>query len=386
MKELKIALIGCGFMGKTHSIAYSNVPMYFFPSSVTPVKEVVTNVTESLAKKAAEQYGFNKWTTRWEDVIADKSIDIIDIVAPNDLHKPIAIAAAEAGKHIFCEKPLARNSPEALEIYKAVENTEIKHMMGFSYRKVPAVAFAKQLIEMGKLGEIKHFHGFYLSDWALDPNVPISWRFQESKSGVGVTGDQGSHIIDMARYLLGDFKRVIAQTETVVNERPVPSSEFDTFDDSVKSSSGKKAKVDLDDKCEMLIEFENGIKGSLEVSRCACGHRNSLGFEVNGVKGSLFFNWEKNNELQYYSTDESFSTQGFRTIQIGPNHPYGKVFWPIAGINIGFMETFLIEFYEFFSGIINGEQVSPNFYDGLMISKIVDAAIKSSASGTWEKC
>ena len=373
-------------MGKTHSIAYSNIPMYYFPFPAVPVKHVVANATKSLAKESAKRYGFNKWTTKWEDVISDKNIDIIDIITPTNLHKPIAIAAAEAGKHIFCEKPLARNSSEASEIYRSVEKTEIKHMMGFNYRKVPSVEFVKQLIETGKLGEIKHYYGFYLNDWASNPNVPISWRFKKSKAGSGVIGDQGSHVIDMARYLLGDFKRVNAQMETVIDERPIPHSELDTFDDSVKSSVGKKAKVDVEDKCEMLIEFKNGIKGSIDISRCAHGHRNCLGFEVIGDKGSVIFNWERNNEIKYFSNEEPLATQGFRTIQIGPYHPYSKISWPIAGLNIGFIETFFIEFYEFFSGIINGKEISPNFHDGLMIAKIVDAIIKSSISRKWEDC
>lgn len=386
MKELKIGLIGGGFMGKTHNIAYSNLPIYFWPAPALPVKQIVVDITKSLAKKDADQFGFKKWTTKWEDVVSDDDIDIIDIVTPNYLHKPIATAAAEMGKHIFCEKPLARNANEALAMLEAVEKNKVKHMIGFNYRKIPAVLFAKQLINEGKLGKINNFHGFYLSDWALDPTVPLSWRFQASKSGSGEIGDQGSHIIDVARFLLGDFKRVIAQIETVVTERPILSNKFSNFNKNTKSNTGKKAKVDVDDKCEVLVEFESGIKGSLEVSRCFCGHRNYLGFEISGSKGSIYFNWERNNELEYYSTEEPFLTQGYRTIQIGPDHPYGKIFWPIAGLNIGFFESFLIEFYEFFQGITEDKEISPNFYDGFKISEIIETIIKSTNSKKWEEC
>ncbi|MCL5986188.1 MAG: Gfo/Idh/MocA family oxidoreductase [Actinobacteria bacterium] len=373
-------------MGRAHSIGYSIMPLYFWPPPAMPIKEVIVDVTEDLAKKAAERLGFNRWTTKWEDVINDNNIDIVDITAPNYLHKPIAIAAAKAGKHIFCEKPLAMNGKEAKEIYEVVEKSKVKHMVGFNYRKIPAVEYAKQLIEEGKLGEISHFRGFYINDWATDPDMPISWRFQPSKTGSGVVGDQGSHIFEMSRYLLGEFKRVIAQTDILLKERPFPASSFDTFGKSAKSLDTEKMKINLEDKGTMLVEFESGLKGTIEVSRMGCGHRNYLSFEISGTKGSIYFNWERNNEIKFFSTNEPYEMQGYKVIQIGPDHPRGKAFWPIPGINIGFSETFAIEFFDFISGIIKDKEINPNFGDGVRICEIVDAALRSVVSGKWEEC
>jgi predicted dehydrogenase len=386
MKKLKVALIGAGFMGKTHSIGYLNMPVYFWPPPAIPVREIVVDVNESLAKTAAERFSFNRWSSKWENVIGDKDIDIVDIITPNYLHKPIAIAAAMEGKHIFCEKPLARSGREAKEMYDAAEKAGIKHMVGFNYRKIPAIAYARQLIEDGGIGEINHFRGFYISDWAIDPKIPLSWRFQSSKSGPGEIGDQGSHIIDIARYLVGDFKKVIAQTETFVNERLLPASDFEFLGSNIKTESNKKVKVDVDDRCILLIEFKKGVKGLIEVSRMACGHKNYLSFEINGTRGSLYFNWERNNELQYYSKNEPSGRQGYRIIQMGPNHPYGNAFWPIAGLNIGYVDSFIIEIYDFICGIVENKKISPSFYDGWKNCEIIDATLKSVKTGKWEEC
>jgi len=312
MEHLNVGLIGTGFMGRVHSLAYSALPVYFWPVPVMPKKRIVADVSEDLARDAGERFGYEKWCVGWQDVVGDERVDVVDIVTPNDTHKPIALAAAKAGKHIICEKPLALNAKEAKEMYEAVEKAGVKHMVGFNYRKTPAVIFAKQLIEEGKIGKVYHFRGFYLQDWPVDPDAPLSWRFKASKAGSGSLGDLASHVIDMARYLVGDFKKVMAVTETFVKERPLPTSAYDALARKVSPSKMAKDRVDVDDMAGFFIEFSNGVKGSIEATRFAYGHNNYLAFEINGSKGSLYFNWERNNELKYYSTEEHHTTQGYR--------------------------------------------------------------------------
>ena len=386
MKKLKVGLIGTGFMGKAHSVAYATMPIFFYPAPAFPIKEIICSSNEERAKYAAEMFGFNRWTTKWEDIIADDSIDIVDISTANDLHKPIAIAAIKAGKHVLCEKPLARDGQEAKEMYNVSKNSSVKNMVAFNYRKAPAIAYSKQLIDEGKIGEIYHFRGFYLNDWAMDPSVPLSWRFQASKAGSGVLGDQGTHVIDIARYLVGDFNRVIAQTEIPIKERPVMTSKPTSFSDKIKPSDIEMKKVDVEDICALLIEFKNGVKGTLEASRVASGHFNYMSFEINGSKGSIYFNWERNNELFFYSALDDLPERGYRRLMMGPNHPRGNAFWPIAGENIGYSESTAIEIYDLISGIVESKEVLPDFYDGWRICEIVDSALKSLETGKWENC
>jgi predicted dehydrogenase len=328
-------------------------------------------VTEDLARTGAQKFGFENWVVGWEKIF-DYDIDAVDIVTPNDLHPVIAMEAARRGKHVICEKPLAVTVAKTKEMVEAVEKAGVVNMVCFNYRQIPAVVMARKLIQEGALGKLHHFRGQYLQDWCVDPNSPFVWRFQASKSGSGSLGDIGSHVIDYARYLVGEFDEVVAHTETFVQERPLPGG-------------NTKHPVDVDDAVNMLIRFQNGTVGCIEASRFCYGRKNYLTFEINGSEGSLYFDWEHNNDLLFYSARDGKDRQGYRDIKIGPMHPHGEDLWPIPGINMAYMETAILQAKEFVNAIAAGRQAVPNFRDGLQVAEIMEATLKSATSGRWVK-
>lgn len=383
MKKLNVALIGAGFMGKAHSLAYVAMPMFFHPAPAYPVRKTIVDVNDAVAAEAAIRFGFEKSSGDWRSVIEDPEIDIVDIATPNHLHAEIAIAAAAAGKHIISEKPLARNGAEAKTMYDAVKNAGIVHMVAFNYRRTPAVALAKKYIEEGAIGEIMNFRGTYLQDWSADPDGPLSWRFQKAIAGSGSLGDIGTHVVDMARYLCGEITQVNTQLKTWVTTRPVQSGTVDKLGTGVKNADAPRAAVDVDDEVLSLLEFENGAIGSLEATRNAHGRNNFLTFEIHGSLGSIYFNYERRDELQVAFAKEQGDRKGFRTVYTGPAHPYGEGLWPIPALGIGYGETKIIEAYDFIKAIVEGGEVSPNFKDGYQINLIADAMADSAAKRSW---
>ena len=383
MKKLNVALIGAGFMGKAHSLAYVAMPMFFHPAPAYPVRKIIVDVNDAVAAEAAIRFGFEKSSGDWRSVIEDPEIDIIDIATPNHLHAEIAIAAAAAGKHIISEKPLARNGAEAKTMYDAVKNAGIVHMVAFNYRRTPAVALAKKYIEEGAIGEIMNFRGTYLQDWSADPDGPLSWRFQKAIAGSGSLGDIGTHVVDMARYLCGEITQVNTQLKTWVTTRPVQSGTVDRLGTGAKNADAPRAAVDVDDEVLSLLEFENGAIGSLEATRNAHGRNNFLTFEIHGSLGSIYFNYERRDELQVAFAKDQGDRKGFRTVYTGPAHPYGEGLWPIPALGIGYGETKIIEAYDFIKAIVEGGEVSPNFKDGYQINLIADAMADSAAKRSW---
>ena len=383
MKKLNVALIGAGFMGKAHSLAYVAMPMFFHPAPAYPVRKTIVDVNDAVAAEAAIRFGFEKSSGDWRSVIEDPEIDIIDIATPNHLHAEIAIAAAAAGKHIISEKPLARNGAEAKTMYDAVKNAGIVHMVAFNYRRTPAVALAKKYIEEGAIGEIMNFRGTYLQDWSADPDGPLSWRFQKAIAGSGSLGDIGTHVVDMARYLCGEITQVNTQLKTWVTTRPVQSGTVDKLGTGAKNADAPRAAVDVDDEVLSLLEFENGAIGSLEATRNAHGRNNFLTFEIHGSLGSIYFNYERRDELQVAFAKDQGDRKGFRTVYTGPAHPYGEGLWPIPALGIGYGETKIIEAYDFIKAIVEGGEVSPNFKDGYQINLIADAMADSAAKRSW---
>ena len=385
MKKLNVGMIGGGFMGKAHSLAYAGMPMFFWPAPAIPHRHTIVDVTDQLAKDAAQRLGFEHYSTDWKQVVEDPNIDIIDIVTPNDSHAEIAIAAAKAGKHIISEKPLARNAEEAKKILDAVKEAGVKHMVAFNYRRTPAVALAKKYIEEGKIGNILNFRGTYLQDWSADPNAPLSWRFQKERAGSGALGDIGTHVIDYARYLVGEISDVMAIAKTWIGERPIQTSGFDSLGNVKIETDAPKGIVDVDDEFATLIKFENGAIGSIEATRNAWGRNNFLTFEIHGDKGSLYFNYERRDELQVCFSDDPSDSRGFRTVYTGPAHPYGEHLWPIPALGIGYGETKMIETYDFVKSIVENTEVSPNFEDGYRVALISDAILESAEKGEWVK-
>lgn len=382
-KTLNVAMIGGGFMGKAHALAYAAMPMFFWPSPAIPVRKVLVDVNEELAAEGARRLGFETSSADWRAVVSRKDVDVVDIVTPNNSHAEIAIAALKAGKHVICEKPLARTGAEAKTMADAAREAGVINMVAFNYRRTPAVALAKKLIDEGKIGKLLNFRGTYLQDWSADPNGPLSWRFQKSIAGSGTVGDIGTHVVDFARYLVGEIAAVNAMVHTYVKERPVQSGGLDKLGASDKSGAGPKADVDVDDEMITLVKFKNGAVGSIEATRNAYGRNNFLTFEVHGTKGSISFNYERMDEIQVMFADDPPETRGFRTIYTGPNHPYGNGLWPIPALGIGYGETKIIECYDFFNAIVTGKQPSPNFEDGYRVSLIADAILKSGETERW---
>ena len=383
MKKLNVGLIGAGFMGKAHSLAYVAMPMFFWPAPAIPVRKTIVDVSDSIAAEAAQRFGFEKSTSNWRSVVEDPEIDIIDIATPNHLHAEIAIAAAAAGKHIISEKPLARSGDEAKTMYDAVKNAGIVHMVAFNYRRTPAVALAKKYIDEGAIGDILNFRGTYLQDWSADPDGPLSWRFQKSIAGSGSLGDIGTHVVDMARFLCGEITQVNTQLKTWVKTRPLQAGGVDKLGASTKDSTAPRGEVDVDDEVLSLLEFQNGAIGSLEATRNAHGRNNFLTFEIHGTIGSIYFNYERRDELQVAFANDQADRKGFRTVYTGPAHPYGEGLWPIPALGIGYGETKIIETYDFVKAIMEGGEVSPNFKDGYQINLIADAMAASAQSRSW---
>jgi predicted dehydrogenase len=383
MKIVNIGLIGAGFMGKAHSLAYAAMPMFFWPPPAMPVRHVVADVTDKAGAEAARRFGFESSVGDWRRVIDDKTVDVVDIAVPNDMHEEIAIAAAQAGKHIICEKPLARTGAEAKSMRDAVTKAGIVHMVAFNYRRTPAVALAKKLITEGAIGEIRNFRATYLQDWSADPNSPLSWRFQKSVAGSGAVGDIATHALDFARYLAGDIAAVNAVLRTYTSERPIQQGGLDMLAAAAKRTDAPKGPVDVDDEVVTLLRFESGAIGSLEASRNAYGRNNFLTFEVHGTEGSILFNYERRDELEVFFASDPPDRRGFRTVYTGPAHPYGEGLWPIPALGIGYGETKIIECRDFMEAVVSGQLPSPNFEDGYQIARICDAIIASAADGTW---
>ena len=379
-KKINVGLVGYKFMGKAHSNAYSDVAM-FFDMDAEPVMKAVCGRSEEGVKAAAEKFGWESYETSWEELVKRDDLDLIDVTAPSNFHKEISIGAIEAGKHVFCEKPLALNLADAREMLQAAEEAGVKHMINFNYRTVPAVALAKKMIDDGLLGKIYHFRGVYLQDWIIDPEFPIVWRLDASVAGSGSHGDLNAHIIDIARFLVGDFEAVVGMEETFIKERPL--TEVGTTGGLTAVATGGMGAVTVDDATLFLTRFANGALGSFEATRFAAGRRNHNRFEVNGSKGSVVFNLERMNELEYYSCDDPEGLQGFRTIQAtDASHPYLHAWWPPAHI-IGYEHTFIHQVYNLMQAIANDKAPSPSFVDGVKCQEVLDAVVKSAAEKRW---
>ena len=376
-------MIGGGFMGKAHAMAYAAMPMFFWPAPAIPHRKVVVDVNDVLAEEARQRFGFEEASSNWKDTIARDDIDVVDICTPNNVHAEIAIAAAKAGKHIICEKPLARTVKEARAMTKAVKEAGVTNMVAFNYRRTPAVALAKRFIDEGRIGKILNFRGTYLQDWSADPNGPLSWRFQKNIAGSGAIGDIGTHVVDMAHYLVGNITEVNAITKTYIKERPIQAGGVDKLGASDKKTDAPLGIVDVDDEVLSLIRFETGAVGTLEATRNAYGRNNFLTLEIHGEEGSIHFNYERRDELQVMFASDPGDARGFRTIYTGPAHPYGDGLWPIPGLGIGYSETKIVECRDFFAAIVNGETPTPDFAEALQTELVADALIKSGQTGNW---
>ncbi|MDZ7722525.1 MAG: Gfo/Idh/MocA family oxidoreductase [candidate division KSB1 bacterium] len=370
LPEIGVGMLGYAFMGKAHSHAFKSLPYMIETPPARPRLVGICGRNKSAVTSAAARYGYEYAYTDWRDMIDNKDIQLISNGGPNFMHAEPSIVAAQAGKHILCEKPLGRTAEESKDMLDAVENAGVKHMAGFNYRFVPALVHARNLIKSGALGRIYHFRAVYLQEWLLPAyNTPRLWRMNKEQAGSGVLGDLGTHIIDLSRFLLGEMVSVQAKTKTFIPERELPDG----------SGTGP---VDVDDAFAALVEFDNGALGTLEASRFATGRKNHQRLEINGENGSLMFNLERLNELNvYWHDDETSETQGFHNVLVSESyHPWLKNWWP-HGHMLGWEHTLVHELTHFLDCIVNDKNVSPDaatFYDGYKAAVISDAILESA--------
>src|SRR5699024_10978259 len=378
-KDLQIGLIGYSMMGKAHSNAYRAAPFYFDLKN-NPVLHTIAGRNEEKVKHAQKKYGWENWTTDWNELIHNPMIDVIDISSPNNTHREIVMEAAKAGKHIFCEKPLSLTLKESKEMLDVVRAQNVVHMVGHNYRFAPAIQFAKQLIEEGRLGKIYHIRATFLQDWLMDPEAPLTWRLQKDISGSGTLGDLGIHIIDLARFLIGELSDVVGMMDTFIKERPLGTM-TDTL--QLESKSDEYGEVTVDDAAAFLAKFENGAMGTFEVSRFSAGNRAGNRFEINGEFGSIRWDMENMNNLEIYLGNDEPGLQGFRTINCTENnHPFAGAYWPAAHI-LGYEHTFVNIIKTFLDGVANNESPQPNFVDGVINQAVAEAVETSTENGKW---
>lgn len=369
--ELGIGILGYAFMGKAHSNAFKTIPYMMYPPAAIPKLVGISGRDEQAVAEAAKRYGYANYYIDWRKMLENDEIDVFDNGGPNNYHAEPCIAAAQAGKHVFCEKPLGRTAEESKAMLDAVEKAGVKHMVAFNYRFVPAIMQAKKLIDSGALGQIYHWRAVYLQEWGMDRYMPISWRFQKDIAGSGALGDLGAHSIDLARFLIGEPKSVMGYTQNWISQRP--------------DGAGGMTKSDVDDGFIAAVEFENGALGTFEATRFAKGRKNRNAFEINGENGSIVFNLERLNELEvFWADDDPNTTQGFHNVLVSePFHPFWENWWP-QGHMIGWEHSFVHEFDHFFRAIVNNTDVAPygaTFVDGYRNSVICDAILESAASG-----
>jgi predicted dehydrogenase len=375
MKQLNVGLIGCGFMGRTHANAFGKVNN-FFDLAYKPVLKAVCARNEQNARAFAQKWGFESFETDWRKLIARNDIDLIDIASPNDTHAQIAIAAANAGKMILCEKPLAMDGAQGRKMARAVEDAKVPNMVWYNYRRVPAVTLAKQLIDEGRLGRIFHYRAKFLQDWTISPDVPQGgaglWRLDLKVAGSGVTGDLLAHCIDTAIWLNGGIDTVSAMAETFVKKRK-------------HTLTGKVESVGIDDACAFLARFENGSLATFESTRYARGHKALYTFEINGEHASIAWDLHDLHRLQYFDHRDEGRVRGWRSIHVTDgDQPYMKNWW-VPGLQIGYEHTFIHQVADFLGGLSSGEAASPTFRDALQTQYICDAVLKSARTLRWQK-
>ena len=374
-KKLRIGIVGAGFMGRTHSNAFGKVNQ-FFDLQYEPVLTALCQRNPAGAEAFAKNWGFVSFETDWRKLVARKDIDLVDIASPNDTHMEVAIAAAQAGKMVMCEKPLGRNAAESEKMVAAVEAAKTPNMVWYNYRRVPAVTLAKHLIDEGRLGRIFHYRAKFLQDWTISADLPQGgtglWRLDANVAGSGVTGDLLAHCIDTALWLNGPIDTVTAMTETFIKERP-------------HTLTGKVEKVTIDDASAFLARFHNHSLATFEATRYARGHKALYTLEINGEKASIMWDLHDLHRLQYFDHSDEGRVRGWRSLHITDgDHPYMKNWW-VPGLQIGYEHTFVHQVADFLEGLANGKPASPTFRDALATDYVTDAVLKSAHSHRWEQ-
>ena len=378
---LGVGMVGYAFMGAAHSQAWRTVGRVF-DSSVTTSMKVLCGRNGEATSAAAERLGWAEVETDWRELIAREDVHIVDICTPGDSHAEIAVAALAAGKHVLCEKPLANTVAEAEEMTEAAERAKangVRSMVAFNYRRVPALALARQLVAAGRLGTIRHVRAVYLQDWIVDPEFPLAWRLQRERAGSGALGDIGAHIVDAAQFVTGDLLTgVTGLTETFIRERPLPVAASGLSGEA----SAEFGEVTVDDCALFLGRFASGAVATFEATRFASGRKNAMRLEINGSAGSLAFDFESMNELSFYDHTEDAGTAGYRRILVTePTHPYLSAWWP-PGHLLGYEHSFTHEIRDFLESVGTGTDPVPSFADGLQVQRVLDAVERSAANAS----
>lgn len=368
---VRVGMVGAGFMARVHSAAYRSLSGVY--GDALPRIELVrlADIDEARARATARDQGWAEVSGDWTTITRADDIDLVDVATPNCTHAEIAIDAARHGKAILCEKPLAHTLAAAQEMTEAVQAAGVINQVGFVWRRWPAIQVAERLIRDGRLGTIQSFRGHFFHDYALDPALPIGWRMRRASAGAGALADIGSHILDLAHLLVGDISRVMCRTTTSIPKRP--------------THDGDMVEVDVDDAADLLLEFDHGAVGAIQVNWASAGYKTEIGFDIAGSRGGMRFRWQRCNELEFYSCDDPPELQGYRQIIVGPQHPGAEAFWPVAGLGIGYGEAFAIELGELVAAIATGGSASPDFAHGRRIAQVVDAALRSAQTGQWQR-
>lgn len=380
---LGIGIIGMGWMGSAHARAYRNLPDRFYDSGIRPRLVICADEVSARAQQAQEIHGFAESTTDWRRVIEHPQVQVVNITSPNYLHLEMVRAATAAGKHVFCEKPVGRSPRETAEIEQLARQAGVFSFVGFNYRWAPMVQYAKQLIDEGRLGRLTHYRGRFFAMYGSNPLGLLTWRFKEEQAGLGVLGDIMSHVIDMAHMLCGPIRRVVGNRHTFIPERPLPIPGQGTHF-SLGQPGDPTGAVENEDYVGALVQFENGVQGSLESCRAIFGPKCEMAFEINGTAGAIRWNFERMNELELYLPDQANTHDGYTNLIGGPAFPFHGRFNPGDGIGIGYEDLKCIEAYQFLQSIVDGQQREPSFASALALANVQSAMIRSWASETWE--
>jgi len=382
-RDIGIGVIGMGWMGTVHSRAYLQTSLRYPECDISPRLVICADDVAARVEASKVSLGFEHVTTDWREVIAHPEVQVVNITTPNDRHVEMVEAAAAAGKHIFCEKPVGRYPEETAIIAKAAQDAGILTWVGYNYRWAPVVQYARQLIVEGRLGRLTHYRGRFLAGYASNPEGVLSWRFKEEDAGLGSLGDLMSHVTDMAHSLAGPIKQVIGQRQTIIPERPLPTPGEGTHFSI--GGDGPKGPVTNEDYSGALVQFENGAHGTFEVCRVIQGPKNQHAFEIHGTRGALRWDFERMNEIQLFLVDDDLTRDGYTTIIAGPSHPDHARFAPGPGLGLGYDDLKAIEAHRFLASIVAGTQGEPGFRDALRVSEVLAAAMRSWESERWEQ-
>ncbi|MCZ6680533.1 MAG: Gfo/Idh/MocA family oxidoreductase [Candidatus Poribacteria bacterium] len=381
-RTIGIGVIGMGWMGTVHSRAYRQVSDRFQESGIQPNLVICGDEVEARGREAQERFGFARCTTDWQRVIADPDVEVVNIAAPNSMHLEIAQAAAEAGKHIFCEKPVGRNPQETAEIARVARRANVLTFVGYNYRWAPVVQYARQLILEGKLGRLTHYRGRFFAGYASNPHGVLSWRFQREFAGLGTLGDLMSHVVDMAHMIAGPIKRVVGNCETFIPQRPLATPGTGTH--FSVSAGGPMGEVTNEDYVGVLVNFQNGVHGTLEACRVIQGPQCQMAFEVHGTEGAISWDFERMNEIQLYFASDDGARGGYTRTLSGPTHPSHADFNPGPGLGLGYNDLKVIEAHQFLQSVANGKQGEPGFGEALAVADVLAAIEKSWETQRWE--